>query len=65
VILLRLLVLALTALMAVITLAVAVVALLGIGWLAVAIPVLIVIGAIGAGRALWRRWAGRADTDRP
>jgi hypothetical protein len=60
---LRLLLLAFTALMTVITLVVGVTVMLGVGWVAVAIPVLILIGIIGAARALWRRYGSRRRAD--
>jgi hypothetical protein len=62
-ILLRLLVVALTGIMTVITLVIGASVLLGIGWMAVAIPVLVVLGIIAAGRALWRRFVGPAGPD--
>ena len=63
-ILLRLLVVALTGLMTVITLVIGTSVVLGIGWMALAIPVLVVLGLIAAGRALWRRFGGPAGPDR-
>jgi len=53
---LRVLLLAFTVVMTVITLAVGVSVMLGVAWLAVAIPVLVLLGLIAAARALWRRY---------
>jgi hypothetical protein len=60
---LRVLLLAFTTIMSMITLVVGVTVMLGVGWVAVAIPVVIVLGLLGAGRVLWRRYGrrGRAD----
>jgi hypothetical protein len=60
---LRLLLLAFTAIMTVITLVTGVIVMLGVGWMAVAIPVVIVLGIIAAARALWRRYGGRGGVD--
>lgn len=59
----RLLLLAFTSIMTVITLVVGVTVLLGVGWVAVAVPVLILLGIIGAARALWRRYGRRSRPD--
>jgi hypothetical protein len=64
---LRVLLLAFTTIMSMITLVVGVTVMLGVGWVAVAIPVVIVLGLLGAGRVLWRRYGrrGRADDGGP
>jgi hypothetical protein len=60
---LRLLLLAFTTIMTVITLVTGVIVMLGVGWMAVAIPVVIVLGIIAAARALWRRYGRRGRVD--
>ena len=63
----RLLLMALTTIMTVVTLVVGVSVMLGVGWIAVAIPVVIVLGIVAAGRMLWRRYVrpdGQADDGR-
>ena len=60
---LRLLLLAFTTIMTVITLVTGVIVMLGVGWMAVAIPVVIVLGVIAAARALWRRYGSRGRVD--
>lgn len=60
---LRLLLLAFTTIMTVITLVTGVIVMLGVGWMAVAIPVVIVLGIIAAARALWRRYGRRDRVD--
>jgi len=59
-IVLRLLVVAFTGVMTVITLVIGASVLLGIGWMAAAIPVLVVLGIIAAVRSVWRRFVGPA-----
>jgi len=63
VLVLRVLLLAFTTIMTVITLVIGVSVMLGVAWLAVAIPVVIVLGLMAAARTLWRRYVspGRAD----
>ena len=53
-IVLRLLMLAFTTIMTIITLVVGVSVMLGVGWLAVAVPVLVLLGLVAAGRTIWR-----------
>jgi hypothetical protein len=60
---LRVLLLAFTTIMSMITLVVGVTVMLGVGWVAVAIPVVIVLGLLGAGRVLWRRYGRRDRAD--
>lgn len=60
---LRLLLLAFTGTMTVITLVLGVTVMLGVGWLAVAVPVLILLGVIAAARTLWCRYGRRSHGD--
>ncbi len=55
---LRVLLVGLTAVMIAMALVVEVLVLLGVGWLAVAVPVLAVIGLVAAVVAVWRRIQG-------
>jgi hypothetical protein len=57
----RLLIMAVTTGMTVITLLILVTVMLGMAWLAVAVPVLVVIGVIAAGRMLRGRFSRSPD----